>query len=469
MKEVLSKNEKEFMLSSIQQGLRIDGRRLDDMRDVKISFGKEYGMVEVQLGRTRVYTSVSCEVAEPRPERPNEGFFVFNTNISQMSNVEVDIGRSNPAELELGRLVERGLKESRAIDTEALCIVAGQKVWRIVTNIHILDDCGNLLDCASISVITALLHFRKPDVTLVGNEATIHTLEEREPVPLSIHHYPVSVTFGFFPDSLMIVDPDAKEEMVIDGKLSFLVNVHKEICGVSKSGGMSTSIDQVIKCSKMAINRAFDITNKIRIALHESIKDKNSSMKTRKKPMEMVEYTVPIKEEEEKDNKQSNINTTTTTTPNKPTTTTIKKTTTQPKKQQEVVVEKQKVKEEKKDTDILMKDDTTTTTTTTKPVAVAAPVVVVAPTAAAAAVVKNQSKEKIQIDSDSDSEEEDTVVLSTSNNNNNNSNNTTATTTKTEAIEVGSDDDLSVALIKKPSKPAAKKTKPAAKKAAASK
>ena len=30
--------------------------------------------------------------------------------------------------IELGRVVERGLRESRAIDTEALCLVAGEKV-----------------------------------------------------------------------------------------------------------------------------------------------------------------------------------------------------------------------------------------------------------------------------------------------------------------------------------------------------
>lgn len=42
--------------------------------------------------------------------------------------------------------MERGLRESRAIDTEALCIVAGEKVWSIRLDLHILDDDGNLID-----------------------------------------------------------------------------------------------------------------------------------------------------------------------------------------------------------------------------------------------------------------------------------------------------------------------------------
>ncbi|KAN0025484.1 hypothetical protein ACTFIU_003745 [Dictyostelium citrinum] len=305
MKEVISKNEKDFVLSSIEKFQRIDGRRVNDMRAIKIEFGKSYGMVEVQLGKTRVFTAITCDIVEPKPERPNEGFYVFNTDISPMSSVSVNINQSNPMESELGRIIEKGLKESRAIDTEALCIISGSKVWSIKIAIHVLDDCGNLLDCASISVITALIHFRKPDVTVVGNDATIHSLDEREPVPLSIHHTPISITFGFFPNEIMIVDPDTKEESVMDGKLSFFVNIHKEICGVSKGGGTSTTIDQVLKCSKIAVIKAAEITQQIRESIHENMKLRSSSQNKRNgsgslgtsskgKSLEMIEHTRPI-------------------------------------------------------------------------------------------------------------------------------------------------------------------------------
>ena len=38
---------------------------------------------------------------------------------------------------------------------------------------HFLDDEGNMLDCASIAAITALGHFRRPDVTVIGEEVTV--------------------------------------------------------------------------------------------------------------------------------------------------------------------------------------------------------------------------------------------------------------------------------------------------------
>ncbi len=53
--------------------------------------------------------------------------------------------RPSDKSIELARVVERGIKESRAIDTEALCIVASQKVWSVRCDMHIIDHDGNLV------------------------------------------------------------------------------------------------------------------------------------------------------------------------------------------------------------------------------------------------------------------------------------------------------------------------------------
>lgn len=46
-------------------------------------------------------------------------------------------------------------------------------MWSIRVDVHFLDDEGNMLDCASIAAITALRHFRRPDVTVIGEDVTI--------------------------------------------------------------------------------------------------------------------------------------------------------------------------------------------------------------------------------------------------------------------------------------------------------
>lgn len=45
-----------------------------------------------------------------------------------MAGPEFAPGRPSDAAVELGRMMERNLRESRAVDTEGLCIVAGVKV-----------------------------------------------------------------------------------------------------------------------------------------------------------------------------------------------------------------------------------------------------------------------------------------------------------------------------------------------------
>jgi exosome complex RNA-binding protein Rrp42 (RNase PH superfamily) len=45
--------ERDFILEALQQNIRLDGRGVDDLRPLAISFGEEYGHVKVQLGDTR--------------------------------------------------------------------------------------------------------------------------------------------------------------------------------------------------------------------------------------------------------------------------------------------------------------------------------------------------------------------------------------------------------------------------------
>ena len=46
-------------------------------------------------------------------------------------------------------------------------------MWSIRVDIHFLDHDGNIIDAACIAAISALSHFRRPDVTVIGEEVTI--------------------------------------------------------------------------------------------------------------------------------------------------------------------------------------------------------------------------------------------------------------------------------------------------------
>ena len=46
-------NERAFVLSALRESIRVDGRSLEDYRNISINFGEEYGVVDVSLGKTR--------------------------------------------------------------------------------------------------------------------------------------------------------------------------------------------------------------------------------------------------------------------------------------------------------------------------------------------------------------------------------------------------------------------------------
>ncbi|KAM9378081.1 exosome complex component RRP45 [Phaethornis superciliosus] len=269
----LSNCERRFLLRAIEERTRLDGRQCYDYRNVRISFGADYGCCIVELGKTRVLAQVSCELVTPKPNRPTEGILFFNLELSPMAAPGFEPGRQSELLVKLNRLIERCLRNSKCIDTESLCIVAGEKVWQIRLDLHLLNHEGNITDAAGIAGIAALCHFRRPEVSVQGEEVTVYAPEERDPVPLSIHHMPICVSFAFFQQgTYLLVDPSEREESVMDGVLIIAMNKHQEICTIQSSGGIMLVKDQVLRCSKITAVKVAEITELIQKALENDQK-----------------------------------------------------------------------------------------------------------------------------------------------------------------------------------------------------
>eukprot|EP01050_Picozoa_sp_SAG11_P013952 SAG11_NODE_1670_length_4486_cov_6.844313_2_plen_287_part_00 len=268
----LSSNDRDFVSCSLADGIRVDGRRPFDTRELKTTCrltDARGGHVEVQLGQTRVLAAVSAEAVEPFVDRPAEGFFHINVALSPMASASFESGRqATDIGTEVSRVVERGLRDSRAVDTESLCIVAGVRVWSLRVDVHVLDHGGNIIDCSALAVIAALLSFRRPDVTVTGEgQIVIHPVDERDPVPISINHVPICVSFGIFDGGLLAVDPGVKEELVMCGRLTITMNPHHEICGVHKAGGGKLSAREVTRCTHIAAVKVEQIHAKLQGSL----------------------------------------------------------------------------------------------------------------------------------------------------------------------------------------------------------
>ncbi|XP_032811329.1 exosome complex component RRP45 [Petromyzon marinus] len=269
MKEVpLSNCERAFILQAIKERKRLDGRETYDYRRMKLMFGVDSGCCMVELGKTRVLAQVSCELVAPKQNRPTDGILFVNLELSPMASPALEAGRQSEMGVELNRLLERCLRTSRCVDTESLCVIAGEKVWQIRADVHLLNHDGNVLDAATVAAVTALAHFRRPDVSVQGSEVTVYPPEERDPVPLSIHHMPMPVSFAFFEQgTYLLVDATELEERVMDGRLVIAMNKHGELCAVQSSGGIMLTQDQMLRCTKIANVKVGEITELIQRAL----------------------------------------------------------------------------------------------------------------------------------------------------------------------------------------------------------
>jgi len=98
---------------------------------------------------------------------------IINANTTKKKKKKKKNFRLSELEVIVSRLLEKALRRSRAIDTEGLCIIAGEKVWSIRVDIRVLDHEGNITDCACIAAIAALYHFRRPEYTIEDDEVTI--------------------------------------------------------------------------------------------------------------------------------------------------------------------------------------------------------------------------------------------------------------------------------------------------------
>ncbi|KOC71294.1 Exosome complex component RRP45 [Habropoda laboriosa] len=273
MKEVILSNcEKNFVNKSVKQGTRLDGRNLLQARPVKIYFGSNWGSCIVSLGQTRVIVQVTCDIQQPKTSRSNEGMLHINVELNPLAAQHFDSGKLSEFSILISRQLEKCFKDSKCIDLESLCIIVDKKVWNIRVDINIINHDGNLIDCASIATLAALSHFHRPDVTSNGEDIMIHPFSEKDPLPLTLYHYPVCVSFITFESGNTVMDPTYIEERVGVAQLTLGINSYRELCSLHFNYLTKTmTVEDVISAvSNYAANYAAKLVQQIKeVVVHD--------------------------------------------------------------------------------------------------------------------------------------------------------------------------------------------------------
>lgn len=253
--------EKDNILELAKKGKRIDDRGLLDHRELEIKtkiIEKANGSSQVILGNTRVIVGVKVEPGPPFLDTPNQGVLTVNAELTPIASPTFEEGPPNEDSIELARIVDRSIRESKMVDLEKLCIDPGNKVFIIFVDINVLDHDGNLIDASTIASVSALLSSKIKEFEFKNNELVYKSKDK----PLPITNCPVSVTFAKLGENL-VLDPCYKEEVIMSSRLTVGVNEKGQISALQKGGNGELTIDEVKKATSAAIEKSKVIRSKI--------------------------------------------------------------------------------------------------------------------------------------------------------------------------------------------------------------
>jgi exosome complex component RRP42 len=245
----------------IEKGKRLDERGLLDHREIKIEQGvieKAEGSARVLLGKTQILVGIKVETGAPFPDTPNEGVQTVNAELVPLASPNFEPGPPDENSIELARIVDRGIRESKAIDTEKLCIEPGKKVFVVFVDVYVLNHDGNLIDASALAAMAALLNTKMPNYEVKDGEVKIK--QGYTPLPMKAH--PITVTVGKINNTL-IVDPCLEEEQVMDARLTMAVNDAGNICAIQKGLSGYFTPQQILEASKIAQAKAAELRKKL--------------------------------------------------------------------------------------------------------------------------------------------------------------------------------------------------------------
>ena len=219
----ISNVTKEYLAKMLSQEKRFDGRGLLDFRELEIILdisNKAEGSVRVKLGKTDVVVGVKLGIGEPYPDSPDKGNLMCTGELLPLASSKFESGPPGFRAIELGRLVDRAIRESGMIDLSKLVITPGEKVWTIFIDIYPINDDGNLIDVANIAAIGALKNAKMLKLDEKGN---IDYSARKGALPVSKETYPISISFFKLGDAIFL-DPTAEEEEAAEARITFGVS-----------------------------------------------------------------------------------------------------------------------------------------------------------------------------------------------------------------------------------------------------
>ena len=258
---IIIRVKKKQIAELVSHGKRLDGRGLTDHREFQLEtgvVGRAEGSARVRLGKTEVLVGVKIDVGEPFPDVPDKGVLTVNAELVPLASPSFEPGPPKENAVELARIVDRGIRESKAIALEDLCVEPGKKVFIVFIDVYVLNHDGNLIDASAMAALAALLNTKMFKYEVKEGEIVV----KPGYTPLPVKNYPIAVTFAKINDKL-IVDPWLEEEQVMDARLTITTEKDGNICALQKGGYGYFTAQQILEAAKIAKEKAEELRKRV--------------------------------------------------------------------------------------------------------------------------------------------------------------------------------------------------------------
>ena len=248
---------KETIAELAKENKRLDNRNLTEFRqpiliETNISWTAE-GSARVQVGETVVMAGVKLSIEKPYNDTSDEGGIMVNAELSPIASSEFETGPPGIKAVELARVVDRGIREAKAIDLKKLCIEPGEKAWFVIVDIISINDGGNLLDVAGLAVLAALKTAKFP---VVDPETGAIAYKQKTDKSLPLTKEPLPITIYKMNGGALLVDPTNEEEKAYEARLTVGSDSKGTISALQKGGDMPLTIDEIGKMVDLALEKS---------------------------------------------------------------------------------------------------------------------------------------------------------------------------------------------------------------------
>lgn len=264
--EIISHIDRDYILSLLDKGKRTDGRAFDAYRPIEIELGvvpaKAEGSALVRMGDTTVVAGIKVLVGTPYPDSQDKGVIMVTAELPPLASPLFELGPPKEPAIELARVVDRGVRESGTVDTKKLCIEEGKFVYTVFCDVYPIEYDGNLIDASSLAVNAALLTTKYPEKKFEDDKL----IATGKIVQLPLENMAIEITTSKIGPHL-IIDPQLKEEMVQDSRLTIAVDEGLNMAAMQKGGGYGPmSTDEIDQAMGLAIDRSQEMMKLIKDA-----------------------------------------------------------------------------------------------------------------------------------------------------------------------------------------------------------